>query len=115
METPDIPPTTTQKPSPPKSTAELDVDQPRSMTSTSSLDPKPAKPEELVKDPPRSPLIMSCDKVAAIVGDYGFNGIRASDCDGQVYSFDASRDGKTFMITLNSVSGELIKVRKVIP
>jgi hypothetical protein len=115
IEVPEVQLSAGQKPPPPKKTAQLDIEQPKSMTSTSILDPKAVKPDELEKDVPRSPLTLSCEKVAAIVGDYGFNGIRASDCDGQVYSFDASRDGKPFMITLNSVSGELIKVRKAIP
>jgi len=96
-----------------KSTARLNVEEPKKVKSESNIDPQPAQPEALKKDQPQSPSNLSCDKVAAIVSDYGFNSIRPSNCDGQVYAFNASRDGKSFLITLNAMSGELITVRKV--
>lgn len=95
-----------------KSTARLNVE-PKDIKPEFSVNPKPVQPQALEKDQPQSPSILSCNKAATIVGGYGFTGVTSSDCDGQVYSFNASRDGKPFMITLNSNSGELIKVRKV--
>lgn len=57
--------------------------------------------------------ILSCDKAGAIVGSYGFSSVKSSDCAGEVYAFNATRDGKTFAIKLNAVSGELTEVKKL--
>lgn len=98
---------------PSESHARPDVEVPESVKPKPIVVLQPVEPKVSKTDRPQSPSILSCDKGAAIVSDYGFTGVRHSDCDGQVYSFNASRDGKPFMITLNSVSGELIKVSKL--
>ncbi|HUR43795.1 MAG TPA: hypothetical protein VMZ01_06830 [Aestuariivirga sp.] len=81
-----------------------------SASKTVSLDTaaKPS-PEPAVK--PKNTA--ACDKAAGILSGYGFTAIKASDCTGQVYAFDASRDGKTYAVKLNAASGELTEVRKV--
>jgi len=56
---------------------------------------------------------VSCEKAGTILSSYGFSGIKASDCTGEEYTFDAARDGKAYAIKLNSASGELTEVRKV--
>lgn len=64
---------------------------------------KPAKPK---------PKLISCKKASGIVSSYGFDGVKATDCKGDSYAFEATRDGRSFAITLNSVNGELTKVKK---
>lgn len=56
--------------------------------------------------------LIDCDKAQSIVGGYGFEGVKASDCDGQLYAFTATRGGKPYTIKLSSVSGELTEVKK---
>jgi hypothetical protein len=56
---------------------------------------------------------MSCDKAGNIVSSYGFTGVKAASCEGQVYAFNASRSGKNYLISLNAASGELTEVKKV--
>lgn len=57
--------------------------------------------------------LIACDKAQSIVGGYGFEGVKASDCDGQLYAFTATRGGKPYTIKLSSVSGELTEVKKI--
>jgi len=56
---------------------------------------------------------VTCDKATKIVTGYGFSMVKPTDCHGQVYAFDAKRDGKAYTIKLSSVSGELTEVKKV--
>jgi hypothetical protein len=67
-------------------------------------EPAPEKPK---------PKLISCKKAAGIVSDYGFENVKATDCKGQSYAFQANRDGKSFTVTLNSVNGALTKVKKL--
>lgn len=62
---------------------------------------------------PKPAATLSCDKAAGIVSGYGFGSVKASDCEGQVYAFNASRSGKSYAIKLNAVSGELTEVKKL--
>ena len=57
--------------------------------------------------------LLTCDKASAVVGSYGFTGVKPSDCDGEVFAFNATRDGKPFAIKLNAASGELTEVKKL--
>jgi hypothetical protein len=95
--------------------------------------PPPAKPKPLKKKPavatpaarpvakktvseavkPKTAPALSCDKATGIVSGYGFSSVKASDCEGQVYAFNAARAGKSYAIKLNAVSGELTEVRKI--
>ncbi len=56
---------------------------------------------------------MSCDKAEKIVSGYGFTSVKPTTCTGQVFSFNATRSGKAYVIKLSSASGELTEVRKV--
>jgi hypothetical protein len=62
---------------------------------------------------PKSAAALSCDKATAIVAGYGFATVKAEDCQGQVYGFNATRDGKTYAIKLSARSGELTEVKKL--
>ena len=55
----------------------------------------------------------NCDKAGKIVGSYGFENIKPTDCEGQVYAFNASRGGKNFAIKFSAASGELTEVKKL--
>ncbi len=61
----------------------------------------------------KSSAAMSCDKATAIVTGYGFATVKVEDCQGQVYAFNAKRDGKAYAIKLSAVSGELTEVKKL--
>ena len=56
---------------------------------------------------------MSCDKAEKIVSGYGFTSVKPTTCTGQVFSFNATRSGKAYVIKLSSASGELTEVKKV--
>lgn len=56
---------------------------------------------------------LTCAKAESIVTGYGFTAVKAADCDGQVYAFNAIRDGKPYAIKLSAANGELTEVRKV--
>lgn len=57
--------------------------------------------------------LLSCSKATSVVSGYGFSDIKSLDCKGQVYAFNAARDGKKFAIKLNAVNGELTEVKKL--
>lgn len=56
---------------------------------------------------------MSCEKATSVVSGYGFSSVTPSSCSGKVYAFNATRDGKSFAIKLDSGSGELTEVKKL--
>ena len=56
---------------------------------------------------------MSCDKAEKIVSGYGFTSVKPTTCTGQVFSFNATRSGKAYVIKLSSASGELTEVKKI--
>lgn len=56
---------------------------------------------------------ISCNKAADIVAGYGFDSVKAGSCNGSVYSFNASRAGKSYVVKVSSASGELTEVRKL--
>lgn len=77
---------------------------------------KPASTEteaETATKPAASLTSVSCSKAGDIVSGYGFSAVKPADCDGQVYAFNATRDGKSFSIKLNAASGELTEVKKL--
>jgi hypothetical protein len=95
-----------------KSLARLNVEKPAAEEPELTITPKPVPPKVVDKARPQSSPLLSCDKAETIVGGYGFSEIKPADCDGQVFSFAANRDGKSFMITLSALNGELIQVRR---
>ncbi len=60
----------------------------------------------------RKPTTITCAKAGEIVSGYGFKSVESVTCKGQIYAFNATRDGKPFSIKLNSASGELTEVKK---
>ena len=55
---------------------------------------------------------LSCDAAADIVETFGFSDVQSTSCSGDVYGFDASRDGSSFSITVSAADGELTEVRR---
>ena len=74
---------------------------------------KPASGTDATAMKTGSAKAVTCDKATKIVAGYGFSMVKPTDCHGQVYAFDAKRDGKSYSIKLSSVSGELTEVKKV--
>ena len=68
-----------------------------------ALPPPVAKPK---------PKLLSCARASKIVADYGFEAVKPSDCQGQVFAFKAKRGDKNYAIKLSSVSGELTEVSR---
>jgi hypothetical protein len=56
---------------------------------------------------------ISCDEAEKIVSGYGFASVTPTTCTGQVFAFNATRSGKTYVIKLSSASGELTEVNKI--
>lgn len=94
------------------SVTRLSIEKPTVEEPELTIAAKPVPPKVVDKIQPQSSPFLSCNKAETIVGGYGFSEIKPADCNGQVFSFDANRDGKSFMITLNAVNGELIQVRR---
>lgn len=55
---------------------------------------------------------LSCDEAADIVETFGFSDVQSTSCSGDVYGFDASRDGSSFSIRVSAANGELTEVRR---
>ncbi len=55
---------------------------------------------------------LSCDAAADIVETFGFSDVQSTSCSGDVYGFDASRDGSSFSIRVSAANGELTEVRR---
>lgn len=50
---------------------------------------------------------LSCREARRIVRDNGFRNVSARDCDGRTYSFVGSRNGRSFIIYVNSRNGRM--------
>jgi hypothetical protein len=75
---------------------------------------KPANPSAGESEPrKKTAASLSCEKAASVVSGYGFTGVTPSRCSGKVYAFNATRDGKSFAIKLDSANGELTEVKKL--
>ncbi len=55
---------------------------------------------------------LSCDAAADIVETFGFSDVQSTSCSGDVYGFDASRDGSSYAIRVSAANGELTEVRR---
>lgn len=67
----------------------------------------------LRKSAPAAASALSCEKATSVVTGYGFSSVTPSSCNGKVYAFNATRDGKSFAIKLDAASGELTEVKKL--
>lgn len=82
-------------------------------TASKPTSKKPANGTDTTATKTESAKALTCDKATKIVTGYGFTVVRPTDCHGQVYAFDAKRDGKAYTIKLSSASGELTEVKKL--
>jgi len=55
---------------------------------------------------------ISCEAAIDIIESFGFSDVQSTSCSGDVYGFDASRDGNEYSIKLSAADGELTEVRK---
>ncbi len=56
---------------------------------------------------------ISCDKGVSVVTDYGFSNVEPKACTGKIYTFKAARTGKSYDVSVSSISGEITEVRKI--
>jgi hypothetical protein len=52
--------------------------------------------------------VISCGRAAGIVDRNGFSAVRAKDCRGEVYSFNARKHGKSYRVKVNAYTGRII-------
>lgn len=62
---------------------------------------------------PAKSAAVTCDKAGSIISGYGFSGVKPETCSGELYAFNAMRDGRNFAIKFDSRSGELTDVKKL--
>lgn len=55
---------------------------------------------------------VSCDKARSIITGYGFGNIETKSCSGNIYSFAATRGGKSFSVKVSALNGELTEVKR---
>jgi hypothetical protein len=72
--------------------------------------PADIQPEQGTTAEVQAPV--SCEAAAAIVADYGFSDIRATDCAGELYRFSATRDGTAYSIGITAAAGEIAEVSR---
>lgn len=65
------------------------------------------------KPAPAKSAGLSCEKAGSVVTGYGFSSVTPASCEGKVYAFNATRDGKAFTVKLDPSSGELTEVKKL--
>lgn len=55
--------------------------------------------------PGRANYRMSCKRARNLVRDRGYRNVRARDCSGRTYTFRATRNGRAFLVYVNSRTG----------
>lgn len=56
---------------------------------------------------------VSCREARQIVRSEGFRDVRAIDCEGRSYQFEARRKGRFFLVVVSSRSGDIIDVSRL--
>lgn len=56
---------------------------------------------------------VSCREARRIVRSEGFRDVRAVDCEGRSYQFEARRKGRAFLVVVSSRSGDIIDVSRL--
>lgn len=56
---------------------------------------------------------ISCWEGRDSVREAGFRNVRAIDCNGSRYSYEARRRGDSFIVSVNSRSGRIVSVREI--
>ena len=51
---------------------------------------------------------VSCAKASGIVGRHGYGAVRINDCRGDVYTFNARKNGKFHRVRVNAHNGNII-------
>lgn len=51
---------------------------------------------------------LSCNAARKVVDGSGYNNVRARDCSGSVYSFNAQRKGKAFRVSVSAQTGRIV-------
>jgi hypothetical protein len=69
-----------------------------------------AKPAD---EPDQRSANVSCEKAKSIIVKFAFSNVEAKSCEGNTYSFAATRSGKQFFVRVSALSGELVEVRKM--
>jgi hypothetical protein len=59
-----------------------------------------------------SDAAITCEAAMDIVESFGFSDVQSTSCSGDVYGFDANRDGSAYAIKLSAADGQLTEVRK---
>jgi len=85
------------------------VEKPKKKPSQTASAPEP-KPNKTTDT--SASANMSCDKAKSVVMGYGFSDIQPKICSGSVYSFAASRGGKSFSIKVSALNGVLTEVKR---
>ena len=55
----------------------------------------------------------SCNKAKLIISKYGFEDIQTKSCNGKIYHFSATREGKKFSVKINALTSALTEIKKV--
>ena len=58
-------------------------------------------------------MAVGCDAAAEIVGGYAFSRVTPVSCSGTAYQFQATREDRSYSVTLNPADGDLISVHKL--
>jgi hypothetical protein len=80
---------------------------------TFELDPDAlalASPEEPVM--PVKPAPGKCEWVQSIVVGYAFEDVTAKVCTGSVFTYEAHRGDRTYLVQASALNGELVKVER---
>jgi hypothetical protein len=85
---------------------------PKARLVSRSVEPAPKAVKKKPVATAAAPKLMTCAKATGIVSGYGFADVKSTDCQGQSYAFNATRDGKPYVIKVNARSGELTDVAK---
>lgn len=55
---------------------------------------------------------MSCTEARLTLREYGYRNVTARDCNGRFYSFNATRKGRLYRVTVNAVTGDISRTRR---
>jgi hypothetical protein len=84
--------------------------EPMAAAPPADIQPEQGQPEQGTTVEVQAPV--SCEAAAAIVADYGFSDIQATDCAGELYRFSATRDGTAYSIGITAAAGEIAEVSR---
>jgi hypothetical protein len=56
---------------------------------------------------------LSCGAARNLVDHSGFNKVKATECNGKVYTFRASKKGHRYVVKVNSVTGRIVGTGRI--